>query len=74
MKIIEKGTIPTPWWVEQRFTCDNCETVIELEALDDPLAIPKANYSSHFTMPPHVPCPVCGQSIVITHDRAQKAA
>lgn len=74
MKVIQRGTIPTPWWVGQRFTCDHCETVIELEAPDDPLAIPKANYSSHFTMPPQVRCPECDQSIVIMHDRAQKAA
>ncbi len=60
MKIIKKGTppeSPQPKWVGITLECDNCGTIVELQATDIPSVTTERRVGGRSTIT--IDCPIC---------------
>jgi hypothetical protein len=64
MKIIAKGSIPTPppnWWTLQTLKCENCHTALQLDDTDKPSFGQERRPGGKRWVA--IECPVCGRRI-----------
>lgn len=63
VKILERGTAPDPWWMQDRWRCTWCKSVVQFEPGDEEAYGVRYDdeYEWHDGCAVTANCPVCGR-------------